>query len=75
VVGARGRGPPVRVAQPAVLAANRLRCAHGPLMELVCQLENETGSPSPGARSPAKAGSQPPAMPERQGSLICRAPR
>jgi hypothetical protein len=33
VVGARGRGPPVQAAQPAVLATNRLRCAHGPLME------------------------------------------
>jgi hypothetical protein len=35
------------------------------LADLFTFLENETGSPSPGARSAAKAGGHPPAMPER----------
>jgi hypothetical protein len=45
------------------------------LADLFAFLENETGSPSPGAGSAAKAGSQSPAMPERQGAPICQAPR
>ena len=45
------------------------------LADLFAFLENETGSPSPGARSAAKAGSRPPAMPGRQGAPIRQAPR
>ena len=45
------------------------------LQDLFDFLENETESPSPGARNAAKAGSQPPAMPGRQGAPICQAPR
>jgi hypothetical protein len=33
VVRARGSNLPVQAAQPALLATNRLRCAHGPPME------------------------------------------
>jgi hypothetical protein len=33
VVGARGSDSAVQAAQPAVVATNRLRCAHGPPME------------------------------------------
>jgi hypothetical protein len=33
VVGARESNPPVQAAQPALLAINRLRCAHRPPME------------------------------------------
>jgi hypothetical protein len=45
------------------------------LADLFTFLENGTGSPSPVARSAAKAGGQPPAMPGRQGAPICQAPR
>mgnify|MGYP001551963900 CR=1 FL=1 len=45
------------------------------LADLFAFLENETRSPSPGARSATKAGSQPLARPEKQGAPICQAPR
>ena len=45
------------------------------LADLFTFLENKTWSPSPGARSAAKAASQPPAPPGRQGAPICQAPR
>ena len=45
------------------------------LADLFAFLENETGSPSPGAGSAAKAGSQSSATSERQGAPICQAPR
>jgi hypothetical protein len=45
------------------------------LEDLFAFLENETGSPSLGAGSAAKAGSQSPEMPGRQGAPICQAPR
>ena len=51
------------------------RLGFASLADLFAFLENETGSPSPGAGSAAKAGSQSPATPKRQGAPICQAPR